>query len=118
MKKAPGIMIVSVLLVLLAFLLLRHLPNAPSHEVRLALSVSYLALALLSLTTAVSLWRGAPKALVLYGIWAGAYLALGGAVEFICAGSPLVEVIMWWTLMGALLLAVGAHLRHVRRQAV
>ncbi|HJQ98962.1 MAG TPA: hypothetical protein VJ826_11665 [Candidatus Polarisedimenticolaceae bacterium] len=117
MKKSPGIVVLSVLLVLLGIQLLRHLPSRSTGSTWLVLTAAYLALAVLSMLTARSLWRGSAHALRLFGVWAVSYLAVGGLVEVVCAASPFVEVVMWWALVGAILFAVGLHLRHVLRQA-
>lgn len=117
MKKAPAIVVVSALLVLLSLRLLGAGPSAASGGGRLLLLCSYLALAVLSLVTAVALWRGTPKALTLFVAWSLSYLAVGGLHEFLSGGTPLVEIALWWALVGAVLLAVGAHLRWVMRRA-
>ena len=118
MKKAPGIIVLSALLVLLGLRLFGAHPSASTNAVRLAITCGYLALGVRSLITATALWRGSARALLLFGFWAITYLAIGGLVQVVSDGAPIGEVAIWWVFVGAVLLAVGAHIRYVRRQAV
>ena len=117
MKKAPAIVAVSALLVLLSFRMIALRPTAATGSERLTLLCSYLALAVLSLVTAAALWRGTSKALALFVAWSLSYLAVGGLHESLSGGTPLLEIALWWALVGTVLLAVGAHLRWVMGRA-
>src|SRR5262245_21994501 len=117
MKRAPGLVIISVLLVLFGLQMFRNLANAPSGT-RTALTGGYLVLALLSLAAGVSLWRGAANAVALYWVWAAAYLVMAGSFEYFCGGNPISVVVLWGALVGTVLLAAGLHVRHALRQAV
>jgi hypothetical protein len=118
MKKAPGIVIISGLLVLLALRLFGAHPSATTNPERVGLLLGCLALGVMSLITATALWHGSSKALSLFVAWSFTYLATGGAVQFVSDRAPLNEVAIWWVFIGAVLLAVGAHLRYALRQAV
>jgi hypothetical protein len=118
MTRAPGIVIICGLLVLLALRLFGSHPGAPTNLGRVVLTSGYLALGVVSLITASALWRGSPKAFLLFVVWSFTYLAIGGAVQVITDGAGLGAVAIWVGFVGAVLLAVGAHVRYVRRQAV
>lgn len=118
MKKAPGIVVISVLLVLLALRLFASHPSAGTNTVRLALGCGYGVLGIMSLITATALWRGTSRALSLFIVWSLTYLAMGGVVQIASDRAPVSEIAIWWVVVGAVLVAVGAHLRYALRQAV
>ncbi len=118
MNRSPSIIVVSAFLVLLALRLLTGHPNGSTNLERLMLSGGFTILAVLSVFTAAEIWRRSRRALRLFVGWLIAYLTVGGATQVIFEGASLSEVAIWWVVVGAIGLAVAAHLRYVLRQAV
>lgn len=117
MNRSPSIIVITVLLVLFAMRLVAVHPSSATNVGRLALSVSFLGLAVLSVVTATEIWRRGQRALRLFFAWLIAYLTIAGATQILSQGEPISEVAIWCAASGALGLAVALHLRYVLRQA-
>ena len=116
MKKSAGIVLISGLILLFGLRLLGGIPLPANGNQRTVLMVVCLSLGALSVVVASALWRGTPQALAWYGAWAVAYLAGGGVAQVVAESAPLSHVVIWWVFVGAMLVAVGAHLRHALKE--
>ena len=115
MRRPLGIVLTSALLVALAVSLLGrggHPPSGNPIQIRLVRD----ALAVLSVVAAVALWQRWPRAMAAYAGWAVAYLGLGAALEIGSGSAEPVEAAIGILLVGAVLTALGVHLRWVLRQ--
>ena len=85
----------------------------PTIGENLLLGWAYLLLGILTLGTAVAVWRRRPFAPKLYAAWLAAWLLMNGAVD-LSSGAPVLHVALWMALVFALLAPVGLYLRSDR----
>jgi hypothetical protein len=117
MKKNISIVLFSGLLVALAIRAFGMEPTALDGRERILMRFAYMLLALLSLVTAVALWRGSARAMLTFACWVLVYLGVGGLRQFLIDGTGAAEVAVWWGVVATVLALVGLHLRHVLRTA-
>lgn len=118
MNRSPSIIVISVLLVILATRLLAGRPSSSTTLGRMVLTVGIMVLAALSVAAAIEIWRRSQRALRLFISWLTVYLTLGAAMQVISQGASISEVAIWCVFVGAIGLAIAAHLRFVLRQSV
>jgi hypothetical protein len=118
MKRPAGIVLIAGLLLIAGLRVLGATPSAGSGPSTVLVRGVELALALISLGTAFTLWRLRSNGVKVYAAWAIAWLLGGATVQVIAEGEPLLHILIWWVVVGAVLAAVGFYLRSELRRTV
>ena len=115
MKRPAGLIAFASLFLIIGVSLLMRMPALSDSWSTGAIRV---AIGVMSLGVAYALWHQRTDAMKAYWVWVVAWLAGGGALQYLAGDSPVLHVVIWWVLVGSVLLAVGAYLRSALRQTV